>query len=53
LLENKNELKENQKLYKKIDSRIRGIGDKLNQARVNKRVYEYIVEYYEHQKNKE
>ncbi len=31
-----------------IDNRVRSIGFKLNKARVNKRVYEYIVEYYKH-----
>lgn len=32
-----------------IDQQLRDIGYALNQARVDKRVYEYIVEYYQHQ----
>lgn len=32
----------------KIDEELREIGYALNQARVDKRVYEYIVEYYQH-----
>ncbi|PTV95040.1 mannosylglycerate hydrolase [Halanaerobium saccharolyticum] len=49
LLEDKNALKEDERSSKEFESRIRKIGNKLNQARVNKRVYEYIVEYYKHQ----
>jgi len=32
---------------KEIEKSIKELGDKLNEARINKRVYEYIIEYYQ------